>query len=107
MRKANCEDCGGDHTSDYKIAEAALARRHRMFSVMFLFCVSVAIVAGWFVAPGFGVWTAAIFGIYFAYVNLASLDQGRALVSRAMADATPPPKSADDDENHPGGGNYL
>ncbi len=107
MTRANCDNCGEDHTADYKDAEVKLAKRHKQFTLLFLFCVGLAVGGAWTVHTGFATWTAAVFGIYFSYVNLASIDHGRTLVAKTLADMAKAGKMGNPSDLDSGGGNYL
>jgi len=105
MMSASCDDCGLDHAADYEDAAVKLAKRHKLFVLLFLFCVALAVGGAWTVHTGFATWTAAVFGIYFSYVNLASIDHGRTLVAKTLAEMAKAGRMGKPGES--GGGNYL
>lgn len=107
MKRSNCDDCGNDHAEEYVEAEKKLSKRHKQFTALFLFSVGMAVTGAAAVKVGFGVWTLAVFGIYFAYVNLAACDQGRTLIARTLADMAKAGHGKKGDDSAAGGGQYL
>lgn len=103
MKRANC-DCGVDHVAEYKAAAVKLSKRHKMFTVFLLFSATVALAGAVAFDLYFGCMVMGLYGIYFAYVNLAAIDHGRTHVAGTLdqlaREGDKPPASEE-------GGNYL